>query len=347
MKITANQVTVARILLLPFPCWALVVRPEQPWMWIAFVFGTLVGATDFVDGWMARKDGPTVLGALLDPVADKLFVAMLLLPLVAHGECPGWAAAALFVRELLITSLRTSLSVRQQSLKTSQLGKLKTVVQMGGIACFFLSVFVPQPWMPWSHLLCASVMLVISIALVIQRRALPPVWLLGGTPLWFVVFALALVFEPHEVAFWVFMLMVAFTWLSGADYLWGAARLLRREGVSAADLKRTLWSVVHGVALIPLLAELPHLVVPVIAVLCCELALGGIDNIVSAQRGRFARGSVVPTTLSATIVGVCAWQELVGAPVLQAMTWALAAFSLANLLYAFMLDREVFMTAER
>ncbi|HEY4223689.1 MAG TPA: CDP-alcohol phosphatidyltransferase family protein, partial [Myxococcota bacterium] len=75
MKITANQVTIVRILALPFPCWALTVRPPQPWMWIAFVAGVLVGATDFVDGWMARRDGPTQLGALLDPVADKLFIA--------------------------------------------------------------------------------------------------------------------------------------------------------------------------------------------------------------------------------------------------------------------------------
>src|SRR5688500_10802416 len=158
-RITANQLTVARILALPFPCWALIVRPEQPWMWVAFVFGTLIGATDFVDGWLARREGPTVLGSLLDPVADKLFVAMLLLPLVATGECPGWAAGALFVRELLITTLRTSMAVRKQSLKTSQLGKLKTVVQMGGIATYYLTLFVPRFYMPWVHLACALVML--------------------------------------------------------------------------------------------------------------------------------------------------------------------------------------------
>src|SRR4051812_9229072 len=101
--ITANRITVLRILALPFPCWALIARPHQPWMWVAFVWGSLVGATDFVDGWLARREGPTILGSLLDPVADKLFIAVLLIPLAASGECSPFAAGTLFVRELLIT----------------------------------------------------------------------------------------------------------------------------------------------------------------------------------------------------------------------------------------------------
>jgi CDP-diacylglycerol--glycerol-3-phosphate 3-phosphatidyltransferase len=346
-RFTANHLTIIRILALPFPCWALITRPEQPWMWFAFVAGTLTGATDFVDGWMARRDGPTILGSLLDPVADKLFIAMLLLPLVQHGECPGWAAGALFVRELLITSLRTSLSVRNQSLKTSQLGKLKTVVQMGGIACFYLTLFVPNPYMPWAHFFCATVMLVLCFVFGVRRKGLPPVWLLGGTPLWYVVFGLALVLEPKDVAFWVFMIMVALTWVSAADYLWGSAKILRKEGIGHRDVARVIWSVVHGIALIPLLDERPHLVVPVIAIVCAELSLGGIDNIVSAQRQRFAKGSVVPTTLAAIAVGLCSWLNLVDERSLEMMTWALAVFSLGNLVYAFIRDREVFMAPDR
>ena len=90
MRITANQITLVRILALPFPAWALVARPEQPWMWIAFVVGTLVGATDFVDGWLARKQGPTKLGALLDPARypprwHELIVSMMQEP--ALGLC--------------------------------------------------------------------------------------------------------------------------------------------------------------------------------------------------------------------------------------------------------------------
>ena len=60
LPITANQVTVLRIFLLPFPCWALLARPDDPIMWTAFVFGALVGATDFVDGCTAAAAAAAV-----------------------------------------------------------------------------------------------------------------------------------------------------------------------------------------------------------------------------------------------------------------------------------------------
>ena len=347
--LTANSITIARILLLPFPCWALIERPEQPWMWIAFVFGSLVGATDFVDGWLARRDGPTVLGSLLDPVADKLFVAVLLLPLVASNECPGWAAGALFVRELLITTLRTSLAVRKRSLKTSQLGKLKTVVQMGGIATYFLTLFVPRDVMPWVHMACASAFALLAIFFSIRssragKGPWPPVWIIGATSLWYVVAVLAFYIEPRECAFWQFIAMVVLTWVSGADYLWGAGRALLQEGLRAGDVTRVVWSLVHGVALVTLIDDRPWLVVPVIVALCAELSYGGVDNGVAAERARFARGSPIPSTLAAIAVGVIVRAHVVNHDTVLWLVWGVAAVSLANAMVAFWLDRDVFLT---
>jgi CDP-diacylglycerol--glycerol-3-phosphate 3-phosphatidyltransferase len=348
MKITANQITVVRILALPFPCWALIERPPQPWMWVAFVVGTLIGATDFVDGWLARRDGPTLLGSLLDPVADKLFIACLLLPLVMSGECPSWAAGLLIVRELLITALRTSLAVRKRSLKTSQLGKLKTVVQMGGIATYYLTLFVPRDVMPWVHLACSIGMLALCFIFGWRnhRRGkgwLPPAWLLGGTPLWFGLFVLTLFVNPSEAAFWQFIAMVTLTWVSGADYLWGAGRALLQEGLSVGDLLRCAWSVVHGLALVPVVDVKPGLVVPVIVSVCAELSYGGIDNGVAAERARFAKGSPIPSTLVAIAVGVMA-RIGVDDDILFRAAWGLACVSLANALVAFVLDRDVFLS---
>ena len=348
MKITANQITVARILALPFPAWALIARPEQPWMWVAFVGGVVVGATDFVDGWLARRQGPTVLGSLLDPVADKLFIAMLLLPLVAYGECPGWAAGALFVRELLITSLRTSMAVRKQALKTSQLGKLKTVVQMGGIAAFYLALFVkPVEWMPLVQLACAVTMVIGAAGVAIKRRGLPPAWLLGGAVLWMAIALASFWLEPLEAAFWIFMVMVALTWVSGADYLWGAGRRILASGLRVQDVTRVLWSLAHGVALLPILDEHPALVVPVMVSLCAELSYGGVDNAVAAEQARFARSSVLPSTVVAAAVGVCGWFGLVDAPTLWWMAWGLAGISLATFGVAVVRERAVFFAPDR
>ena len=84
MKITANQVTVARILLLPVPC-ILLMYGSEVWVWASFFLLLFVGATDFVDGMMARRDGVTKLGSLLDPAADKIFIAATALTMGAMG----------------------------------------------------------------------------------------------------------------------------------------------------------------------------------------------------------------------------------------------------------------------
>ncbi len=358
LPITANQVTVLRILALPFPCWALLARPPLAVMWVAFAFGAIVGCTDFVDGWMARRDGPTTLGALLDPVADKLFIVMLLLPLVAHGECPGWLAASLFVRELLITSLRSSMARREMSLKTSQLGKLKTVVQMGGIAAFFITVFVPEDALPTTLLAISAAFGLMALVWFIRTRGVP-LWLIATPLLVLTIYAVAAFRRgdvggeqaAREAGLTVFVLMVAFTWVSGADYLTGSIRAFRNTGgVTLPDVVRVLWSFAHGLALIPLLDDhfsaahpLRGLAVPVIISLSAELALGGVENLVTAERKRWARGSVLPTMLAAIVVGVCAWANLVPENVLELAAWGLALFSVVNLGVAFWLDRDVFL----
>ena len=53
---------------------------DNAYMWCALIAGTLIGCTDWVDGMLARKYGPTVLGGLLDPIADKVFIAFAYTP---------------------------------------------------------------------------------------------------------------------------------------------------------------------------------------------------------------------------------------------------------------------------
>src|SRR5437868_7534907 len=86
--VTANQVTLARLLLLPIGSWLMYqgLRGQVA----ALIFMTVVGCTDFVDGWLARKYGPTVLGGLMDPIADKVFIVVIFLPFIDLGWLPPW-----------------------------------------------------------------------------------------------------------------------------------------------------------------------------------------------------------------------------------------------------------------
>lgn len=82
--ITANQVTFARIVAMPVIVWLLYQGATGRW-W-AWGIAIAVSTTDFVDGYFARKYGSTVLGGLMDPIADKVRIAVLFLPPMHMGS---------------------------------------------------------------------------------------------------------------------------------------------------------------------------------------------------------------------------------------------------------------------
>src|SRR6185436_9476695 len=110
----------------------------NPYMWSALIAGTAIGMTDWIDGMLARKYGPTVFGGLLDPIADKVFVAFAYLPFADLRVVPVWACAFMFVREFLVTALRSAYEQRALTLKTSYMAKAKTWTQMQGIGVIVL-----------------------------------------------------------------------------------------------------------------------------------------------------------------------------------------------------------------
>lgn len=125
-----NTLTVLRILLVPV---MVVLLWEEPSIlalrlgWFIFV-GAMI--TDIVDGWLARRWNLTsAAGAYLDPMADKLMVATVLVMMVELGWVPGWLAALLLCREIAITGLRGIASQEGMIISASTLGKLKTTYQ--------------------------------------------------------------------------------------------------------------------------------------------------------------------------------------------------------------------------
>ena len=102
----------------------------------AFIF-VLASATDFFDGYIARTfDQVTVLGSILDPLADKMLTLAGFLGLMLLGSASPWAIFLIITRELFITGLRVSAATQGLDLSASWMGKVKTVVQM--IAIGFL-----------------------------------------------------------------------------------------------------------------------------------------------------------------------------------------------------------------
>ena len=98
---------------------------------VAYVLAFLAGWTDILDGWLARKFNVTSdFGALIDPLADKIFVVTVSLVLVAGGQIPAWVVALILCREFMVTGLRTLGAQKGEVIKADRLGKIKTMLQM-------------------------------------------------------------------------------------------------------------------------------------------------------------------------------------------------------------------------
>src|SRR5579885_3457125 len=102
--------------------------------WLALCFFVAAGVTDFLDGYFARAwSQQSRLGQMLDPIADKLLVASVLVMLAASHTIEGYSLAAAIIilcREILVSGLREFLAGLKVSLPVSKVAKWKTTVQL-------------------------------------------------------------------------------------------------------------------------------------------------------------------------------------------------------------------------
>ena len=134
----ADQLTVARIAAAPLIVLLYVIDFPGHDYWATGLFAVAM-ATDWFDGWIARRHGTSAMGSLLDPVADKILVLAVMIVLVDRGVFVGWMVAAIVARELLVTGLRLAALERGVVLGARDLGKIKTGAQsvaalLGGLA---------------------------------------------------------------------------------------------------------------------------------------------------------------------------------------------------------------------
>ncbi len=105
--------------------------------WIALGIYVVAAITDFFDGYLARKwQQQSSLGRMLDPIADKVLVAVILLVLCGDQILRGghvWAAIIILAREVLVSGLREYLGQLSVSVPVTQIAKWKTTVQLVAI----------------------------------------------------------------------------------------------------------------------------------------------------------------------------------------------------------------------
>ncbi len=137
-----NILTLGRIVAIPLLIVALIFLDAPLANWIAFTFYTLACVTDFFDGYLARVlSQQSAFGRFLDPIADKLLVASVLLVLVGVdriNDVTVLPAAVILCREILVSGLREFLAEVRVRMPVTALAKWKTTIQM--LALGFLLV---------------------------------------------------------------------------------------------------------------------------------------------------------------------------------------------------------------
>jgi len=138
-----NAITAIRIAMIPVFLWFTFYESRVDSFLAAAIFA-VTGATDFLDGWVARRMRlETVIGKFLDPLADKLIVMAALVMLVHLGRVAAWIVILIMARELTVTGLRTIAMSEGIVIAAGQEGKYKTALQLAGIV--FLILHYPYP----------------------------------------------------------------------------------------------------------------------------------------------------------------------------------------------------------
>ena len=133
-----NAVTGLRIVMVPVLVGAFFMDGLTG-LWLGFAVFAAAALSDFLDGWLARRlDQHSLLGRILDPIADKLLVAAALVMLATDDRAPVIAVVAILSREFLISGLREALA-GTVALPVQPLAKWKTAAQMGAIVLLLLA----------------------------------------------------------------------------------------------------------------------------------------------------------------------------------------------------------------
>ena len=147
MKNVPNILTLSRILLLPLLLFMILSSNYQLNIYAVILF-ILISFTDFLDGFLARRQGSTsAFGKMLDPIADKLLVVGVITALLINGSIENLNIIPAFLiifREIFISGLREYVanSKLEVSINVSNIGKVKTAIQMISLTLILASALI-------------------------------------------------------------------------------------------------------------------------------------------------------------------------------------------------------------
>src|SRR6478736_1214214 len=129
-----NILTLSRIVTVPLLAWFLWWPEWRTGYGVAFAIYCLMGITDYFDGYLARAQGTvSKMGVFLDPIADKIMIAAVILILCSTGDIGGThivPALVILLREIAVSGLREFLAGLRISVPVSKLAKWKTAFQL-------------------------------------------------------------------------------------------------------------------------------------------------------------------------------------------------------------------------
>jgi len=160
-----NLITGSRFLLSGCLMLLLLLEQTERVSLIAWFVFSIAAGSDWIDGYFARKyKEVTVLGKLMDPLADKVLVATALVMLIPTGKLPAWVSLIILCREIVVTGLRGAASSSGIVVEASSLGKWKSTIQYIGLGTLiFPEGALPIPYLHQIGLGIVYVALVLTV----------------------------------------------------------------------------------------------------------------------------------------------------------------------------------------
>lgn len=148
-----NILTAMRLISAPLVALMLLISTEPFWSLIALIIYAIASATDWLDGYLARRwQSVSGFGRMLDPIADKLMVILILSAIMATKLVPagisgliiGAPALIIITREIMVSGLREFMAKQDFIVHVTWAAKMKTTIQLIAIG-FLIGSFIFQP----------------------------------------------------------------------------------------------------------------------------------------------------------------------------------------------------------